>query len=136
MSATDEEHEVKPLAHHPVLLVLTLAACCGCLWLGLWQWRRFHESSGTYQNLGYALQWPLFAIFAVYGYLRFFGLIKESRQGHDVSTPHQFSAAMPPRPPAARVEELARSEHPGLVQYNAMLADLARDTEPATRSSR
>ena len=33
-----------------------------------WQWTRFQSGSGTFQNLGYALQWPLFALFVVVGY--------------------------------------------------------------------
>ena len=38
------------------------------LFLALWQWSRFNSGSGTFQNLGYAMQWPLFAVFVVYAY--------------------------------------------------------------------
>ncbi|ATZ07069.1 hypothetical protein ACL1HS_07735 [Corynebacterium striatum] len=38
------------------------------LFLAYWQWTRFRSGSGTFQNLGYALQWPLFAVFVVYAY--------------------------------------------------------------------
>ncbi|HJG43993.1 hypothetical protein NQ042_09035 [Corynebacterium phoceense] len=38
------------------------------LFLAWWQWTRFQSGSGTFQNLGYAFQWPLFAVFVVYAY--------------------------------------------------------------------
>jgi DNA-binding transcriptional regulator of glucitol operon len=36
-------------------------AALACLALGWWQWQRYESASSTGQNLGYALQWPLFA---------------------------------------------------------------------------
>jgi DNA-binding transcriptional regulator of glucitol operon len=122
--------------HHPALLVLTFVAFCVCLLLGFWQWRRFHESGGTFQNLGYALQWPLFAVFTVYSYLRFFGLLKQSREGRDVSAVPRESSAMPPLPKPALPEQPARQTHPGLTAYNALLAELAEHTAPVERNSR
>ena len=38
------------------------------LGLAWWQWTRFQSGSGTFQNLGYAFQWPLFAAFVIYAY--------------------------------------------------------------------
>src|SRR5262245_8430477 len=55
----------------PALIALVIVAACGCLALGWWQWTRFQSVSGTFQNLGYALQWPLFAWFCVYAYRKF-----------------------------------------------------------------
>ncbi|AGL26829.1 hypothetical protein J113_09340 [Mycobacterium tuberculosis CAS/NITR204] len=55
----------------PALIALVIIATCGCLALGWWQWTRFQSTSGTFQNLGYALQWPLFAWFCVYAYRNF-----------------------------------------------------------------
>ncbi len=51
--------------------MLALLASSGCLALGWWQWTRFESASGSYQNLGYALQWPMFAGFCVYAYRKF-----------------------------------------------------------------
>lgn len=47
-----------------------LIAVCVVAFLGLawWQWTRFQSGSGTFQNLGYAFQWPLFAVFVIYAY--------------------------------------------------------------------
>ncbi len=48
-----------------------IVAACGCLALGWWQWTRYESTSGSFQNLGYALQWPMFAGFCVYAYRKF-----------------------------------------------------------------
>lgn len=49
-------------------IVLLIAAAVTCLLLANWQWERYQSGSGTFQNLGYAFQWPLFAVFVVYAY--------------------------------------------------------------------
>jgi len=38
--------------------------------LGQWQWDRANSSSGGLQNYAYALQWPLFAVFAIVVYVK------------------------------------------------------------------
>jgi len=47
------------------LALLALCGLClvGCVLLAWWQWNRFESASGTLQNLGYVLQWPLFGLF-------------------------------------------------------------------------
>ena len=49
-------------------IVLLIAAAVTCLLLARWQWERYQSGTGTFQNLGYALQWPCFAAFFVYAY--------------------------------------------------------------------
>ncbi len=49
------------------LLVIALLVVTFIL-LALWQWGRFRSGSGSFQNLGYAFQWPLFAAFVIYAY--------------------------------------------------------------------
>ena len=48
--------------------MLLIAAAVTCLLLARWQWERYQSGTGTFQNLGYALQWPCFAAFFVYAY--------------------------------------------------------------------
>jgi hypothetical protein len=43
--------------------LLTLGAMATCLWLSAWQWQRAGSAYGSALNVGYGLQWPLFAIF-------------------------------------------------------------------------
>src|SRR5882762_3956417 len=55
----------------PALILLVVVAAAGCLGLAWWQWTRYESTSGTFQNLGYALQWPMFAAFCFYAYYKF-----------------------------------------------------------------
>ena len=43
--------------------VLTLGAMVTCGFLAVWQWGRAGSAMGSALNIGYGLQWPLFAIF-------------------------------------------------------------------------
>lgn len=54
--------------------VLVLAAALTCLRLGWWQWEVTESDSGTAQNLGYSLLWPVFAGSFIYMWLRFLQL--------------------------------------------------------------
>ncbi|MGW0228868.1 hypothetical protein ACWDWO_11185 [Actinopolymorpha singaporensis] len=58
-----------------LVVVLAVAAF---LFLAWWQLGRFESRTGDWQNFGYALQWPFFAVFAVYVWWR---LLRESRRG-------------------------------------------------------
>ncbi|MBH5297803.1 hypothetical protein [Corynebacterium ulcerans] len=50
---------------HIVFLVVVVSATLSLAW---WQWTRFRSGSGSFQNLGYALQWPFFGGFFIYAY--------------------------------------------------------------------
>jgi len=136
------------LAH----LVL-VAAVLVMLRLGLWQWHRAESPTGGLQNYAYALQWPLFAIFAIVVYVK--TMLEDTR--HDSTTGrHQPRArALPPeqagvmRQPGVRVGvatgpiQIDEDDEETLA-WNARLAALnaasaASDASPArsraTRSS-
>ncbi|GAA1471379.1 hypothetical protein P4N68_05670 [Corynebacterium felinum] len=49
-----------------ILFLGVLVSCT--IALAWWQWTRFQSGSGTFQNLGYAFQWPFFGLFFVYTY--------------------------------------------------------------------
>ena len=106
----------------PALIALVILAAGGCLALGWWQWTRFESTSGTFQNLGYALQWPAFAAFCVYAYRKFVRYEEappETRNTHAVNEIPE--GLLPERPAAARNED-----DPELREYNAYLANSAR----------
>ncbi|MFF0533067.1 transcriptional regulator [Nocardia amikacinitolerans] len=119
-------------AHNrPALIVLVIVAALACLALGWWQWERFESSSGTGQNLGYALQWPLFAGFAVFAYFRFVRLETEADEQHTPSAAPQRTdtvrKAAPREIPAGILPErpkAARDDDPVLAEYNRYLAAL------------
>ena len=110
------------------LIPLVITAAAGCLALGWWQWTRYESTSGSFQNLGYALQWPMFAGFCVYAYRKFVR--------YEEAPPEQPSATdavteipaglLPERPTAARQPDI---EDPVMREYNAYLAELARADE-------
>ncbi|AIG64596.1 membrane protein [Corynebacterium atypicum] len=61
------EH-LKVRFYHVLFLAVAVACTLALAW---WQWSRFRSGSGTFQNLGYALQWPMFGAFFVYAYRKF-----------------------------------------------------------------
>lgn len=98
--------------HRPALVVLVVVVAVAALALGWWQWERFSSASGTAQNLGYAMQWPLFAGFALFAYFRFVRLEQESGQpageapdtGADPGQPGDPAAGPAAEAPGARRE--------------------------------
>lgn len=70
---------VRVKAWHIVFLVIVVLAT---LALAYWQWSRFQSGSGTFQNLGYAFQWPLFGAFAIYAYRMGLKLEREANDAH------------------------------------------------------
>jgi DNA-binding transcriptional regulator of glucitol operon len=50
--------------------VLAIVLVVGCLALGWWQLQRAMSAGGSAQNVGYALQWPLFGGFVVFAWWR------------------------------------------------------------------
>ncbi|MGK2882307.1 MAG: hypothetical protein ACSLE6_16410 [Mycobacterium sp.] len=109
----------------PALVALVAVAACGCLALGWWQWVRFESVSGTGQNLGYALQWPLFAVFCVYSYRKF---VRYEEAPPDIRKPDEITeipaGLLPERPTAAVPVD---DDDPATREYNAYLAELARN---------
>ena len=45
------------------IVAVSLIAVIGGALLAWWQWTRYTSATGTLQNLGYVLQWPLFGVF-------------------------------------------------------------------------
>ena len=85
----------------PALIALVIVAAAGCLALAWWQWTRFESASGTFQNLGYALQWPLFAGFCVYGYYKFVRYEEAPPEPRKYDTVTEIPAGLLPERPKA-----------------------------------
>ncbi|MET0897683.1 MAG: hypothetical protein ABWY45_07210 [Mycobacterium sp.] len=116
------------------MILLVIAAACGCLALGWWQWTRYESASGTFQNLGYALQWPFFAGFCVYAYRKF--VLLEAAPPEPKSSTELTEipeGLLPQRPAPANPPD---DDDPALREYNAYLAELAKnDTEKQNRTT-
>ncbi|WP_067701791.1 transcriptional regulator [Nocardia jejuensis] len=121
----------------PALILFVVVAFAACLGLGYWQWGRFESGGGTYQNLGYALQWPLFAGFVVWAYVRFVRLERDAAEQESASAPVSGGAdivrATRPKPVAAREipagllperPKTAPQADPETAEYNRYLAEL------------
>jgi DNA-binding transcriptional regulator of glucitol operon len=122
---------------------LVVAAAVCCVLLGRWQLGRA-EITHSMQNMAYALQWPLFAVFFVLMWIRMLRL--ESRrldEEADAEQPGEPEAASPgdePAQPPPAVQRHAESavvhdeeDDPELAAYNRMLAELAARDRESTR---
>lgn len=86
--------------------LVVVVAMLTCLWLGDWQWFRA-ETTGSVQNWGYALQWPLFAVCFAVGWWRMLRL--ESRRLDELTAEAAVASAASPAPVERPGEELADS---------------------------
>jgi DNA-binding transcriptional regulator of glucitol operon len=108
--------------------LLSLVVCLGLAW---WQWLRYESASGTWQNLGYVLQWPLFGLFPAFLFWR----MRKLREQHAAAAlaepePDPEPQAQPWVPPPPRVPARQDDEDPVLAEYNRYLAQLnAQDQE-------
>ncbi|HET6734463.1 hypothetical protein [Mycobacterium sp.] len=113
----------------PALIALVTVGAAGCLALAWWQWTRFESASGDFQNLGYALQWPLFAGFCVYAYYKFVRYEEAPPEPKRDAVTEIPQDLLPERPTASTQSD----DDPTLREYNAYLADLAKkDKEQPT----
>jgi DNA-binding transcriptional regulator of glucitol operon len=110
------------------MIILVIVAACGCLALGWWQWTRYESASGTFQNLGYALQWPFFAGFCVYAYRKFVRYEEVPPEPRSATEVTEIPEGLLPERPTA--EPRIQDQDPALREYNAYLADLARKDRP------
>jgi DNA-binding transcriptional regulator of glucitol operon len=103
--------------------VLSLAVCLGLAW---WQWQRFESATGSWQNLGYVLQWPLFGLFPAFMFWR----LRKLRSQPSVES-HSAPPVEPDKPVTRQyVSQNEEDDDPELAAYNRMLAKLnARDQQ-------
>ena len=106
--------------------MLVVLCCALFVRLGRWQWDRAQSPTGGWQNLGYALQWPLFAVVLLAAWIRFLWL---ERQAH-AQVPSDEPAPVPdftPPVPRSPAHLLIPEDDPDdeLATYNAFLARLA-----------
>jgi hypothetical protein len=114
------------------LHALAIALVAVCLVLGAWQWNR--GEAGNTRSFAYAVQWPLFAAFVVFMWLRILrdGLRPPTGRGPDAGPAEGErvpGVAAPPPPPVKHRRGAdhrpAPEEDPELAAYNRYLRDLA-----------
>lgn len=122
----------KWLALHALAVLLILAF----LGLGYWQLKR--GEAGNARSLGYAFQWPAFALFVVYMWIR---MAREELHPHANAADEEQAHVVAPTadaPATARyADETDEDDDPEadaeLEEYNRWLAELNGQAERASR---
>lgn len=74
-------------------LALAVVATLGLAW---WQWGRWSSGDGSYQNLGYALQWPIFGLFFIFAYRKYMQYERDRAAGiEEAAVAEQVEDAAP-----------------------------------------
>jgi len=107
------------------IVAVSLIAVIGGALLAWWQWTRYTSATGTLQNLGYVLQWPLFGLFPAFMFWR----LRKLRTGQSAESRQAPPALEPIAPPPVRPAP-TEDEDPELAAYNRYLAELnAQETK-------
>lgn len=101
-----------------VLHVIAVAAFVALVGLGRWQWERGSDL-GRIQNYSYALEWWLFAGFAVFLWVKTMADTLEDRDEDDAG-----DAAPAPEPVVASTVVDDDEDDPELAAYNRRLREL------------
>lgn len=89
-----------------IFLALAVVATLGLAW---WQWGRWSSGDGSYQNLGYALQWPIFGIFFIFAYRKYMEYERDRAAGvEEAAVPEPTDSAAPREIPEDILPDRAR----------------------------
>ena len=113
--------------------LLVVASVIGMLWLGDWQLRR--AEAGNSLSWAYTFEWPLFAIFAVFFWIK---TIRDEAHPEEEAAPASISlpagAQLASSAAASRdAAEPGEAEDPELAAYNAYLARLNQHPSGGTK---
>jgi hypothetical protein len=100
--------------------VLALAGVAVCLLAGRWQYQR--ATAGNMLSWAYTVQWPLFALFVGFLWVR---AVRDVLGPRPAQTQEPLRPRVTPGVPAAAPAD----DDPQLAEYNRMLAWLAADPD-------
>lgn len=90
-------------------LTLAVLATIGLAW---WQWERWSSGGGSFQNLGYAMQWPAFGAFFIIAYRKYMEYERERVLGEEAPAVAKDKTADAPREiPQDVLDELDNNRH-------------------------
>ena len=97
-----------------LIVAVSLVSLIGGALLAWWQWSRYQSASGTLQNLGYVLQWPLFGVFPAFMFYRINLAAKRAREADEAAmadeAPENGPEDGPQDVPQPRVPEVSADE--------------------------
>jgi DNA-binding transcriptional regulator of glucitol operon len=106
------------------IVAVSLIAVVGGLLLAWWQWTRYQSATGTLQNLGYVLQWPLFGVFPAFMFWRIHRGAQRERALDEAPEQAAKPQSVDPRLTYVQNTNVA-DEDQELLAYNEYLATLA-----------
>ncbi|HEY4021386.1 MAG TPA: hypothetical protein VGM75_22045 [Pseudonocardiaceae bacterium] len=129
-----------------LIVAVSVVSLIGGALLAWWQWDRYQSASGTLQNLGYVLQWPLFGVFPAFMFYRIGLAAKRAREADEAAEADdevpEPRAAEPVEPAVSADQWLATrayvqkqvpthtaEEDQELLAYNQRLAQLSASEE-------
>ncbi len=121
------------LARRIGIVLLCVVVFVGCLGLAWWQWSRFTAAGGDWQNLGYALLWPLFGVFPAFMFWRMRTLRAQAGQAEEQAASQPVPPREPDKMPVRQDAGQDTEDDPELAAYNAYLAQLNARHEQETR---
>ena len=108
-----------------LIVAVSVVSLIGGALLAWWQWTRYQSSSGTLQNLGYVLQWPLFGVFPAFMFYRIGLAAKRAREADDAAEAAEAQAAG--EVPQPRAEQPAEPETTATAETSATSAISAQE---------
>lgn len=86
-----DPQEPFPLRVRIVQIIFLALGVIATLLLAWWQYERWQSTSGSFQNLGYALQWPIFGIFLIVTYRKYIEYERERLLGDDEAAAEKYA---------------------------------------------
>jgi DNA-binding transcriptional regulator of glucitol operon len=99
-----------------LIVAVSVVSLIGGALLAWWQWDRYQSSSGTLQNLGYVLQWPLFGVFPAFMFYRIGQAAQRAKEADEAAMAEEAAlvekaaAGEVPQPREAEPDEQARPQ--------------------------
>jgi DNA-binding transcriptional regulator of glucitol operon len=129
-----------------LIVAVSVVSLIGGALLAWWQWDRYQSASGTLQNLGYVLQWPLFGVFPAFMFYRISQAAKRAKEADEAAmaddTPEDVPEPREEKPMVSADEWLATrayqqkqiptqtaEEDQELLAYNQRLAQLSAEEQ-------
>lgn len=109
---------------HVVFLLISFCAAIALAW---WQWTRFQSGSGSFQNLGYALQWPVIGTFFIVAYRKYLEYENESIELENLEATmatHPDAEKKQPIDPELERDNLMVSQRPSLIDNSDKVTEI------------